>query len=632
MRGKKLKRAAAMSAAVMMLGVFGTVSFAAERSDGVCQDVPAESITVIPEVSEFPENEELFAGYVDKLFYGENESVLYGNCGGEVLQGNDRIYYEKLKEQIKKAASGNLSTTKFKITVEDLGLEGKLFTAEELGVSALVQDGRVTAEALNALSAKVSFDLSKVVQYLLADCPYELYWYDKTSPTGGVGDAENFRISGTTEGLALIGGCEIVFPVAREYRPANSANIYTIDTEKTGSAVRASENAKAVALKNAGQTPYRQMAAFKEEICSLVSYNYDAVEDANTPYGDPWQLVYVFDGNPDTNVVCEGYSKAFQYLCDMADFPENVRCYTVTGSLIGGTGAGLHMWNVVSMEGKTYLVDVTNSDGESVGSGESSPLFLAGTTNKKKFDLKDEDGKDIRKEGYSFVIGAEGNYEGFEVGFVYDHTTEQLYKKEILELTSANYQPKKIDGYQNIFKDISYGAYYFNPVLWAASENITTGVGGTRRFEPDGLCTRANVVTFLWRAAGEPMAEGNSNTEFNDVKQSDYFYPAVQWAVSKGITTGYGNTGGFNPDGACTRANVVTFLWRANEQPLPEGNSDIEFKDVKESDYFYPAVQWAVSKGITTGYGNTKLFGADDSCTRANTVTFQYRAAGFPLE
>ena len=115
------------------------------------------------------------------------------------------------------------------------------------------------------------------------------------------------------------------------------------------------------------------MLAFRDEICELVSYNAAAAGESYTDgYGDPWQLIYVFDGDDSTNVVCEGYAKAFQYLCDLS----GLTCYTVTGAMAGGTGEGPHMWNIVTLGDENYLVDVTNSDAGTVG--QNGGLFLAG--------------------------------------------------------------------------------------------------------------------------------------------------------------------------------------------------------------------------------------------------------------
>lgn len=185
---------------------------------------------------------------------------------------------------------------------------------------------------------------------------------------------------------------------------------------------------------------------------------------------------------------------------------------------------------------------------------------------------------------------------------------------------------------KNPFRDVTENDYFFYPVVWAAENKIAEGYGNTGKFEPHMICSRANVVTFLWRQAGSPKAPVDSEIFFTDVTKEDYFYDAVVWAVTEGITTGYGNTKTFCPNEPCTRANVVTFLWRANESPKAAEGTAASFDDVDKNDYFYDAVMWAVSEGVTEGYGNSNRFMPDEECTRAQTVTFLYRAAGKPLK
>jgi hypothetical protein len=162
--------------------------------------------------------------------------------------------------------------------------------------------------------------------------------------------------------------------------------------------------------------------------------------------------------------------------------------------------------------------------------------------------------------------------------------------------------------------------YFFDPVYWAVDQKITTGTSAAK-FSPDAGCTRAQVVTFLWRAAGEPEPTAKTNP-FEDVKPDAYYYKAVLWAVEKGITTGTSATT-FRPDRTCTRAQIVTFLWRSKGQPEPT-KTDNPFEDVKADQYYYKAVLWAVENGITTGTSATK-FSPDSTCTRAQIVTFLYR-------
>ena len=168
------------------------------------------------------------------------------------------------------------------------------------------------------------------------------------------------------------------------------------------------------------------------------------------------------------------------------------------------------------------------------------------------------------------------------------------------------------------FTDVPDGQYYTEAVAWAVEKEVTNGATATE-FKPDEPCTRGQVVTFLWRAAGKPAAEGSN--PFTDVAEGAFYYDAVLWAVEKGITTGVSETE-FKPDEPCTRDQVVTFMWRAFDKPAAAAEN--AFTDVVEGAFYYDAVLWAVEKGITTGYSDT-LFGPGDPCTRGQVVTFLWR-------
>lgn len=169
------------------------------------------------------------------------------------------------------------------------------------------------------------------------------------------------------------------------------------------------------------------------------------------------------------------------------------------------------------------------------------------------------------------------------------------------------------------FVDVPSDAFYANAVKWAVENEITTGVGNNR-FDPNGQCTRGQVVTFLWRTAGKPTV--SANVSFSDVQPGAFYYEAVKWAVANGITTGVGGNR-FAPNDACTRGQVVTFLHRAANSPAASTISS--FTDVPATAFYYNAVNWAVANGITNGTGNGR-FSPNDTCTRGQVVTFLYRA------
>ena len=388
-----------------------------------------------------PDNDGLFYGYLLQrgraLLGAEGGAMLMGSAAGSFLEElgeNEWAVYSFLAEKIRQVADGTLTGTVFEMTPADLGLSQESWTAEELGVSAILSGGSITEEAQDAMAAKLDFKSGLVLDALLADFPYELYWYDKTvgmySQTGmsfsassdSIGFGEGTKLTLT---LAVAGEYAAGAPVSLGGKAYNTA----VDAGKlalyrvTDAVAAAAEIVSA----NAGKTDFQKLTAYKDAICEAVSYNDDAADDSNdTPYGNPWQLIYVFDGDESTRVVCEGYSKAFQYLCDLSTFAGDIRCYSVSGNMGGGTGAGAHMWNIVHMsDGKNYLVDVTNCDAGTVGAPDL--LFFKGYAG----------GSD--DEGYVFSCGSS------EISYTYDDDTALLWSDlGILSLSGEDYDENAV--------------------------------------------------------------------------------------------------------------------------------------------------------------------------------------------
>ena len=178
---------------------------------------------------------------------------------------------------------------------------------------------------------------------------------------------------------------------------------------------------------------------------------------------------------------------------------------------------------------------------------------------------------------------------------------------------------------ENPFLDVNETHFYHTPVIWALKNGITNGVDGSH-FGPMGVCNRAQVVTFLWRAAGSPEPQSAENP-FTDVKTGTWYTDAVLWAVEKGITNGL-TADTFGPNTVCNRAQVVTFLHRANGAPEPEGTDD-PFTDVAAGSFYEKAVLWALENNVTTGASDT-TFNPNGQCLRAQVVTFLYRADQLP--
>ena len=206
--------------------------------------------------------------------------------------------------------------------------------------------------------------------------------------------------------------------------------------------------------------------------------------------------------------------------------------------------------------------------------------------------------------------------DGKSIGAVKSYTFENVRRTHTIEaiFMKANGNPQT-----GVFVDVATGSYYEDAVDWAVENGITKGTDDTH-FSPDGICTRAQAVTFLWRTAGSPKPETRA-MPFTDVPVGSYYYDAVLWAVENGITKGTSDTT-FSPNMTCTRAQIVAFLWRSEKSPAA-GTANL-FVDVKSTVYYADAVLWAVKEDITKGTTNT-TFSPDADCTRAQIVTFLWR-------
>ena len=206
--------------------------------------------------------------------------------------------------------------------------------------------------------------------------------------------------------------------------------------------------------------------------------------------------------------------------------------------------------------------------------------------------------------------------DGKSVGAVKSYTFKNVTKDHTIEaiFMKSNGNPQT-----GVFVDVAEGSYYEEAIDWAVEKGITNGVS-SNMFAPNDPCTRAQIVTFLWRAAGSSAPKSISS--FTDVPADAFYAKAVAWAVENGITSGTGE-GKFSPNSTCTRAQAVTFLYRASGGPAVSGKA--EFSDVSTTAFYADAVTWAAKKGITTGIGGG-LFGSDNDCTRGQIVTFLWRA------
>ncbi|MDE6032074.1 MAG: hypothetical protein K2G32_10675, partial [Oscillospiraceae bacterium] len=328
---------------------------------------------------ELPDNRELEAMYLEKLFYGERIALL-ADYGRDTLEGSKLALYTSLRMEIEKIAAGERTDTSITVPVSDYADWGTL-----------------------------AADAREVIRYLLVDLPEDFYWYNKS---------QGCWITASIDPDGRPVSCTFPFTVVGSYAAESSA--YMVDTDKISAARDSVKKAQATVDKYYGKSDYDKIMGYAEDICKLVDYNHNALA-INTPYGDPWQLVYVFDGDGTTNVVCEGYAKAFQYLCDLG----GVDCYTVTGTMSGGTGAGSHMWNIVRLGEISYLVDVTNCDENTVGAAakDGMGLVLKGATTSTA-------------SGCVFKLNDLNT-----VTYTYDKDTLNMYPAGLLEVSTVDYDP-----------------------------------------------------------------------------------------------------------------------------------------------------------------------------------------------
>ena len=492
--------------------------------EGTAADEPAEALesgtaeTADPTSSD-PEEDELIAEFgdeieivipdtdadnADELLLAYLEKVLREAASRPMFRAirvDGRLdetclaLYLDLKLKIEAIAAGDQDSSELSVSYADLGLPTR-FTAEELGITI---SGPGDTENISAGVEKVAQQLKinyALVQLaLLANCPYELYWYDKS---------QGARTT-ATPGMSLrrING-EYVYVVTSDYnvRMAVSRD-YSVDTYKvdtsTGQRVQHSVmSAKSIVEKYKDLNDLEKLEAYRDEICNLVSYNGSAAGGGQA-YGDPWQLVYVFDEDTGTNVVCEGYAKAFQYLCDMTKFDGDVNCYSVTGRMDWGTGAGTHMWNIVTMsDGQNYLVDLTNSDSGTIGSDGS--LFLVG---------------EAEEDGDALIFR---NGKGQAIRYRYSDDTITLYTEKELTLSGKKYEPKchldlypyhTLVGYPRIeptCEDAGRAAYWY---CQQDGRMFTDGVGTAELAEDDVEIPSLGHAYGEWTLTTAPTCEAD---------------------------------------------------------------------------------------------------------------------------
>ena len=357
-----------------------------DEDEDSSDDAEVKEIWISGDELDIPDSDDLFSEYVDRVFYDDAEISTFANpnYGRQSLtNAMDREVYDLLKEEITKIANGTRSNTQITLN-------------------------------LNQSWSTLKDSWKQVVQALLVDLPYDFYWFDKTT---------SFSISG------YYNAPKFSFPVAKAYAGSGT---YTADTKKTSAASNAAANAKAIVDKYSGASDYSKLYGYLTTICDLVEYDKSALK-AGVPYGDPWQLIYAFDNDPTTNIVCEGYSKAFKYLCDLSTFKNSsISSALVTGDMDGGG----HMWNIVSIDNVSYTVDVTNCDSGSIGYPDY--IFLKGM-------------KNPTANGFTAVgIG------GHTAKYTYDADTIATYSSQFRTVSAKDYVSSDIKWTVNLNDDALY--------------------------------------------------------------------------------------------------------------------------------------------------------------------------------
>ncbi len=371
------------------------------------------SVTTIPAADNMPDNEELFAGYLGRQMTRslDGEVSTFAAAAGSQLDEVNGAIYNQLKTFVKTVADGTVSSTVCILDITPFEKSLKWSTTDWGAVTD--EQGKLTQEVQEKVKGKFldTVDMNKIMSCLMADCPYELYWFNRID---GVRTDYGIRYVSDTISISYI---NVSLAVADSFR-AGGTEYYTVYQSKTTAAAQVVQKAETIVKEQEEKTDEEKLGAYRQAICDRVSYDSLAAEEEKPESGDAWQIVYVFDDDYTTNVVCEGYSKAFQYLCDLTDFEQEITCVSVSGTLaVSGQEPEAHMWNVVTIDGVNYLADVTNSDkgtlgaggglflvqGESSDGGKTHTLTLGETTLTYTYD---ESQKDLYCEGY-LLLGSQ---------------------------------------------------------------------------------------------------------------------------------------------------------------------------------------------------------------------------------
>lgn len=373
------------------------------------------------------ESNELLQSYLEYYAFADemNQISPYaGNFFEDSFEGFEKLMYDNLKTKVIQVAAGETENTRVSVDIRELvtfqyGTADLGLDYDDLKAMEEKERKSTLVAAMNKAFEKQYFDYSKVVNAVLRDCPYECYWVDIYYAHGI--DKYTYKET-STDYIVKPTSLVIYFCPSADYAQDGTIKTTTVDVSKTVLPHQAIGKAKQIVQEAENKSDVDKLDYYIEQICSLTAYNNEATSSSyEKGYGNPWQMIYVFDADPNTKVVCEGYAKAFQYLCELTVFESDIYTITVTGNVdFTSSKGGAHMWNILHMDnGKNYLVDVTNCDGYVI--------------DKWLFMLPCSEG-DV-STGYRF------QRTGSNYFYTYSNETLNLYTEEDLTLSSQMYQP-----------------------------------------------------------------------------------------------------------------------------------------------------------------------------------------------
>ena len=553
-----------------------------------------------------------------------------GGSDGKISDVTDKMEYRMAGERSYTACSGteidNLSAGNYFVRyAEDNNHFASSDAAVTVGEGASLADWTITFNAGGGSGNMDSVTVKTGTNYILPECGFtaptdqEFKAWEISGTEYKVGDT--YIVSGDTEIKALWEN-SVITPTTYTVTVGNDGNGTGTASPSTAAA------GTTITLTATPKTGYH----FKE--WEVISGGVTIKDDKFLMPNDNVEVKAIFE--KDAPAPTE-YTITYDLAGGTAEGnPDTYTIETRTFTLKNPTKSGYTFtgWSGTGLDGENNMTVTipTGSTGNRTytahwrynGSGHSYSYYTIKATAGAGGSISPSGNVSVREgRDQTFTITPDKGYavanvkiDGKSIGAVKSYTFENVSRTHTIEVIfmKANGNPQT-----GVFVDVATGSYYEDAVDWAVENGITKGTDNTH-FSPDGICTRAQAVTFLWRAAGSPKPETRA-MPFTDVPVGSYYYDAVLWAVENGITKGTSDTT-FSPNMTCTRAQIVTFLWRSEKSPAA-GTANL-FVDVKSTVYYADAVLWAVENDITKGTTNT-TFSPDADCTRAQIVTFLWR-------